>query len=125
MTLREAAAPPTFVQSHKVPSVYRSSDHGGQGTIAFRRLLDHGAFASAIDFVDFSVIPSGSTIGRHEHVGTEEIYAVFSGTPQVTVNGETRRLARGDIAVVRAGEWHELVNDCDEPVEIFVFQVHV
>jgi mannose-6-phosphate isomerase-like protein (cupin superfamily) len=116
---------PAFVRSADVPATTRTGDHGGVGSISFRRLLDAAAFASAIDFVDVSVIPPGSAIGRHDHLQNEEVYFVFSGSPKVTIDGDTRRLSRGDISIVRSGQWHELVNDTAEPVEIFVVQVHV
>jgi quercetin dioxygenase-like cupin family protein len=41
----------------------------------------------------------------------------------VRVDGFERRLQRGDVAVVRSGQWHELVNDTSSSVEIFVIQV--
>jgi glyoxylate utilization-related uncharacterized protein len=114
-----------FVRLADVPAIVLIADHGGLGPIAFRRLLTDCAFASAIDFVDLSVIPPGSAIGAHEHLDTEELYFIMAGTPLVTVNGDCRRLSRGDLSVVRSGQRHELVNDTAEPVEIFVVQVRV
>jgi mannose-6-phosphate isomerase-like protein (cupin superfamily) len=83
--------------------------------IEFRRLLTRSDFATPVDFVDFTVIPPGSTIGLHDHHGNEEIYFIVSGQPRVAVNGEEIRL--------HSGQAHELVNDTDENVEMFVIQV--
>jgi mannose-6-phosphate isomerase-like protein (cupin superfamily) len=58
-------------------------------------------------------------------VQTEELYYIVDGTPIVTVDGDSRRLSRGDVSVVRSGQWHELVNDTAQAVEIFVVQVRV
>jgi mannose-6-phosphate isomerase-like protein (cupin superfamily) len=91
--------------------------------IEFRRLLTRSDFATPVDFVDFTVIPPGSTIGLHDHHGNEEIYFIVSGQPRVAVNGEEIRLERGSIAVVHSGQAHQLVNDTDENVEMFVIQV--
>jgi mannose-6-phosphate isomerase-like protein (cupin superfamily) len=121
----EAAPQPAFVRHGDRPPIRRQAEHGGLGEIAFRRLLAAGAFSSAIDFVDASVIMPGSTIGRHQHVQTEELYYIVDGTPIVTVDGDSRRLSRGDVSVVRSGQWHELVNDTAQAVEIFVVQVRV
>ena len=123
--MNDLASIPSFVQLADISPTTWSADHGGVGAIAFRRLLTDTAFASAIDFVDVSVIPPASTIGKHEHHNSEELYFIASGAPLVTVNGNSRRLTRGDVSVVRSGEWHELVNDTAEPVEIFVVQVHL
>ncbi len=112
-----------FVRLTDVAPITRIAEHGGSGSISFRRLLADAAFTSAIDFVDVSVIAPGSTIGRHEHHQTEELYLIAAGMPLVTVNGECRRLNAGDVSVVRSGQWHELVNDTEQPVQIFVIQV--
>lgn len=111
-----------FVSTHCVEPIHRNSEHGGTGPINFRRLLKGSDFASSIDFVDYSSIPPGSTIGRHDHFGTEELYYVVAGTPIVGVDGVHRRLEPGDVAVVRSGQWHELINDTDQTVTIFVVQ---
>jgi len=114
-----------FVRIADVTSQVRQADHGGTGPIFFRRLLDAAAFQSAIDFIDYSTIPPGSSIGRHEHDGNEEMYFIAAGAPLMTVDGRTRRLAAGDISIVRSGQWHQLVNDTTEPVDILVVQVRL
>lgn len=108
-----------------VPAVHRLREHDGFGPIAFRRMFDASAFSSPIDFVDVTVVPPGSTIGKHAHLGTEEIYIILAGTPIVEVDGDARRLAPGDVSVVRSGSSHSLVNDTDANVRIGVVQVRV
>jgi mannose-6-phosphate isomerase-like protein (cupin superfamily) len=114
-----------FASVNDVEPCERWNDHGGQGPIAFRRIFQESDFESAIDFIDYTVIPPGSAIGRHEHHGNEEVYFVASGSPLMRVNGQARRLYGGSFSVVRSGEWHELVNDTCANVEILVFQVHL
>jgi mannose-6-phosphate isomerase-like protein (cupin superfamily) len=105
--------------------VLRQNEHGGFGPITFRRILREDEFATNIDFVDATIIPSGSTIGRHEHADSEELYLIIKGSPLMRVQGEERRLSPGCISIVRPGESHELVNDTLDDVEIFVVQVHL
>ena len=114
-----------YVSLTDVESVERSAEHGGCGSITFRRLLDASAFAAPVDFVDFTIVPPGSSIGRHSHHGNEELYFVVSGTPLMRVSGRERRVSRGTVAVVHNDGWHELVNDTSENVEILVVQVRV
>jgi quercetin dioxygenase-like cupin family protein len=114
-----------FASIDSVDAVERWNDHGGQGSILFRRIFEESDFNCAIDFVDYTIIPPGSTIGRHEHHGNEEIYFVVSGSPLMRVKDETSRLCSGSFSVVRSGEWHELVNDTASKVEILVVQVHL
>jgi mannose-6-phosphate isomerase-like protein (cupin superfamily) len=113
-----------FVSTQEVPAIAREREHGGSGPIEFRRMLECDDFATNIDFVDYTVIPAGSTIGRHIHTGNEELYFISAGNPLVCVDGTARRANAGSIVVVHSGEWHELVNDTDQAVAIFVIQVH-
>jgi mannose-6-phosphate isomerase-like protein (cupin superfamily) len=128
MNSETASAAPqraAFIRATDFPPIHREAEHGGRGPLNFRRLASGDAFDSPIDFVDFTVVPPGSTIGRHEHVGNEEIYFIVAGTPLVIADGQQRRLKRGDVSVVRSFGSHELINDCNEPVEIFVVQVSI
>jgi mannose-6-phosphate isomerase-like protein (cupin superfamily) len=112
-----------FVSSDDVAPIHRADEHGGSGPIVFRRLMASGEFETNIDFLDLTVIPPGSTIGRHEHSGSEELYFIVNGAPLMRVDGTERRLRRSDVTVVRSGGWHELINDTQADVEIFVVQV--
>ena len=114
-----------FVSSNDVAQVHRAAEHGGVGPITFRRLMASVDFATNVDFLDLTIVPPGSTIGRHRHSGNEEFYFIVNGAPLMRVDGEERRIRRSDIAVVHSGEWHELINDTEDDVEIFVVQVRM
>ena len=107
----------------EVEPLERQNEHGGERQIYLRRLCSAQDYRTPIDFVDFTVIPPKSTIGWHSHHGNEETYFIAFGSPLVKVEEEQRRLSRGDIAVVREGQSHQLINDTQEDVEILVFQV--
>ena len=112
-----------FVSLKDVSPRTLHGNHDGNGPIAFRRLLDESDFSSPIDFVDFTIIPPGSTIGTHRHVGNDEIYFIVQGRPRVAVDGNERRLEPGAVAIVRSGQTHCLVNDSSDEVKILVIQV--
>lgn len=107
------------------PAIVRSGEHGGTGPLRFRRLWDSSDFEAPIDFIDFTVVPPGTVIGKHFHLGNEEAYFVASGRPLMRTDGSVERLERGDVSVVHSGQWHELENDTEEDVEILVFQVSI
>jgi quercetin dioxygenase-like cupin family protein len=107
----------------ELPPITRIAEHGGSGPILFRRLLESTAFEAPVDFVDYTIIPPGTVIGRHQHVGNEEMYFVLAGRPLVTVESDAQRLATGSLSVVRNGQSHELINDTTEDVTILVVQV--
>ncbi|HKW45751.1 MAG TPA: cupin domain-containing protein [Candidatus Eremiobacteraceae bacterium] len=113
----------SFALLEDVDPIHRSGEHGGTGPIVFRRMLAAGGFATNIDFLDVTTVPSGSTIGKHYHSGNDEVYFIASGSPLVRVDGDEKRLSKGAIAIVQSDGWHELVNDTPDPVEIFVVQV--
>lgn len=115
----------SYVSLSDIPAIERSQEHGGWGSITFRRLLDSGHFQTPVDFVDFTIVPPGSSIGRHTHRGSEELYFIASGTPLMRVSGQERRISRGSVAFVHNDGWHELVNDTSENVEILVIQVRL
>jgi quercetin dioxygenase-like cupin family protein len=112
-----------FVSVDDMPAIERCNEHNGTGPIRFRRILDGSEFESPLDFVDYTCILPGSTIGRHEHHANEEIYFIARGTPLMRVDGEESRLAPGSFSIVRSGEWHELINDTSTDVEILVWQI--
>jgi len=106
-------------------AVRRDAEHGGAGPISFRRLMDESQFASGLDFVDYTVIPAGSSIGKHFHVDTEEFYFVVDGTALININGREHRSGPGTLAVVRSGQWHSLTNHTHTDVTILVVQARV
>ena len=115
----------SFTHLNEIPPTTRSGEHAGIGEIHFRRLWSAEDFATPIDFLDFTIIPPQSTIGWHPHKGNEEAYFIVAGAPLVRVEQNLRRLAKGDVSVVRSGQSHELINDTEENVEILVFQVRI
>jgi glyoxylate utilization-related uncharacterized protein len=116
---------PNFADIAETPPIHRSGEHAGVGPILFRRMLSGSDFDTPIDFVDFTIIPPGSSIGPHRHHGNEELYFVVSGNPLITAQGETRRCNPGSLSLVRDGGWHELINDTDGEVRILVVQVRL
>jgi mannose-6-phosphate isomerase-like protein (cupin superfamily) len=115
----------SFTDLKTRPALRREAEHGGVGSISFRRLMDNFQFHSALDFVDFTVIPPGSSIGKHFHSGSEELYFVVNGEPLICVNGRDNRGKPGTLAIVRSGEWHSLINDTSSDVTILVIQARV
>jgi len=79
-------------------------------------------FSSGIDFLDYTVMPPRTTIGYHQHIGTEEVYVVLSGSGKITLNGMEKRVFPNDVIVAFDGDWHGLENDTEEDLTILVFE---
>ncbi|HVS86436.1 MAG TPA: cupin domain-containing protein [Gaiellaceae bacterium] len=58
-----------------------------------------------------ATLEPGQATERHYHGRTEEIYVVTKGSGSLEIDGETKRLARGEAALIPAGAWHTFEND--------------
>lgn len=97
--------------------------HGGVGTVRVSRPLVADDFVGTWHFVDYAVLPPGSSIGRHRHGADEELYLILEGEGLMTVDGEEHRVGKGDLILNRPGGEHGLVNDGDGDLAIFVVEV--
>lgn len=84
---------------------------GGSGKVTFYDWLlpeeapGHGRLFSKL------VIPSGSSIGYHEHYGEWEAFYVLEGQATVDDNGEKVVLSAGDMHMCVNGDGHETRNE--------------
>jgi len=97
--------------------------HGGEGRIRWRRALDAAAFASPCNFVDYAVLPPGTSIGVHRHGRDEELYLVLEGTGVMHQDGAEFQVGPGSLVVNRAGGSHGLRNDGAVPLRLFVVEI--
>jgi quercetin dioxygenase-like cupin family protein len=95
--------------------------HDGVGVVHAARLVER--CDTALRFVDRAVIDPGASIGLHRHGADEEIYVVVTGTGTMTVDGETRTVAPGDVVINPPHGVHGLVNTGDQPLMIVVVDV--
>lgn len=100
------------------------SAHDGEGKISFRRVEDEG-YKSAINFLDYTIMPPHTSIGYHQHIGNEETYIVLSGTGMIKINDIERRVNEKDVIIANDGDWHGLVNDSNENLELLVFEGNI
>ena len=117
---------PTFINTGQlIKENLRSvvSMNGGKDTVLYRRALGPGAFESNWAFFDHLLIPVGSTVGRHNHAGVDEVYFVIKGKGKVYVNDEVADVAYGDAVPVRAGEIHSLESSATEPLEVVIYGI--
>ncbi len=97
--------------------------HGGEGDIKCKRVFDAEAFEGTWNFVDYAVLPPGTSIGLHTHGRDEEIYLVLAGEGLMHLDGREFRVRPGSVIRNLAGGTHGLMNDGEEEVKIFVVEV--
>ena len=101
----------------------QESSHAGEGPVELYEIWAKTDFDSNVDFIDRVVIPPGSSVGYHRHGDNEEMYIVLEGTALMTIDGEQRRISRGDMILNPAGGEHGLVNDSGKNIDLLVIQV--
>lgn len=109
-----------FLTSELTPLV---GCHDGVGVLRHCGLFSSRDLSSAISFVNYTVLPPGTSIGDHTHGADEELYVVLEGTGELTVDGETRSITQGDIHLNKPGGTHGLRNASQADVRVLVIGV--
>jgi mannose-6-phosphate isomerase-like protein (cupin superfamily) len=99
--------------------------HEGQGYIQFNRVFQSEEFESPWHFVDYAVIPPGSSIGEHRHGADEEMYFVLEGRAIMRINDQDYEVKPGDLILNRSGWKHGLRNESSNDVKILVVEVGI
>lgn len=99
------------------------SCHGGIGTIKEVNLYKRGEFETNLKFINYEVMPVGTSIGVHKHGDDEEVYVILEGRGLMIVDGEERQVSAGDVIVNRPFGAHGLTNNGDEDLKVLVFEV--
>lgn len=100
------------------------SAHSGIGTVSFARIAGASDLCGSCNFIDYVLLPPGTSIGEHLHgQDEEEFYLVLSGSGEMRRNGELFRVHAGDLIRNPPGGRHGLTNDGKEVLRIFVFEV--
>jgi len=100
--------------------------HNGVGEILFRRIATSANISSACNFIDFTTMPPGTTIGEHSHSDREEeYYLVLRGRGTMQQSGEEFEVGPGDLIRNPPGGTHSLQNTGNEDLQMFVFEVQV
>lgn len=99
--------------------------HEGEGHIRFNRVFDEHAFRGPWNFVDYAVLPPGTSIGIHTHGENEELYLVLEGEGLMHLDGYEFPVKAGSVILNKPGGTHGLKNNGDKPLKIFVTEVRV
>lgn len=101
------------------PSKYRSakSVHGGPGQLDYTSLLDAHSLDTNLFFLHRGILQPKGGIGAHFHNQCEEMFVIFDGEAQFTIDGRTSILKGPAGAPVRMGHSHAIYNHTDKPVQ--------
>lgn len=106
--------------SHTNPDNYRPSPrvHGGPGQLNYMSLFSGTTgLDTNLWFLHRGTIDPKSGIGGHFHNYCEEMFVIFDGEAQFTIDGRTSVLQAPAGAPTRMGHWHAIYNHTDKPVQ--------
>jgi len=105
--------------AHNDPSKYHHSPavHDGAGSLDYMALFSYDTLNTNLFFLHRGVINPKSGIGAHFHNQCEEMFVIFEGEAQFTIDGRTSTLKAPAGAICRAGHSHAIYNATDKPVQ--------
>jgi mannose-6-phosphate isomerase-like protein (cupin superfamily) len=103
---------------HTDPAMYRPSKavHDGAGEMAYQALLDYHSLDTNLYFLHRGVIKPKSGIGHHFHNRCEEMFLIFDGEAQFTIDGRTSQLKAPVGVPCRMTHAHGIYNPTDKEV---------
>src|SRR5260370_16600671 len=91
--------------------------------MACETLLPGNALTTNLDFMHRCQIMPGGGLGHHFHNQCEEMFIVFDGQAEFTIDGHTSVLKGTVGAPCRMGHSHAIYNPSDKPVEFMNINV--
>ncbi|HEV2273402.1 MAG TPA: cupin domain-containing protein [Acidobacteriaceae bacterium] len=119
-------APETLAQriGHTDPSKYtRSRSHNSAGDMACELLVPPTEMDVNLNFLHRCEIMPGGGVGHHFHNTNEEMFVIFDGQAEFTIDGRTSVLQGTVGAPCRMGHSHAIYNPSDKPVEFMNINV--
>ena len=105
--------------AHTDPAKYNQGKnvHKGAGELHYMGLLDATALNTKFLFLHRGQLQPGGGIGNHFHHTIEEMYVIFNGEAEFTIDGRTSTLKGPAAAPCKMGQAHAIYNASDKPVE--------
>ena len=105
--------------AHTDPAKYRPAKavHGGAGQMDNMALLDAHSLDTNLYFLHRGILEPKSGIGHHFHNQCEEMFVIFDGEAQFTIDGRTSVLKGPAGALCRMGHSHATYNATEKPVQ--------
>ena len=105
--------------AHTDPAKYRpvQAVHGGAGQVEIMVMLDAHSLDTNLFFLHRGVLEPKSGIGHHFHNQCEEMFVIFDGEAQFTIDGRTSVLKGPAGALCRMGHSHAIYNATEKPVQ--------
>lgn len=97
--------------------------HGGSGLLEKVRAFSSCDFETSLAFIDYVIVPPGTTIGYHKHGDDEEVYFIIEGNGIMRDENSEVAVKKGDVVVNPRNGSHGLYNNSGDNIVILVFDV--
>ncbi len=97
--------------------------HHGAGRFMGMFVLDSHALDANLQFVHRAIIEPKSSAGHHFHNTIEEMFVIFDGEAQFTIDGRTSLLKAPVAVLCPKGHSHAIYNPTDKPIQWLCIQV--
>ncbi len=109
-------------RANEIPSATLSNVRGGEGELFLEYLATpEEMYDHASSFCKATLYP-GSSIGKHQHIGNEEIFYILSGTAEYIDDDETYQIGPGDVTICQDQHFHGMTNNSQENV-VYIAEV--
>ena len=110
---------------HNNPSNYRqlSAVHAGAGQMKFAGLIGSQILGTNFLYLHAGEIPVKAGIGQHFHHTIEEMYVIFDGEAEFTVNGHTSKIKGPAVVPCKMGDAHGIYNSSGKTLRWLNFAV--
>ncbi|HVG15758.1 MAG TPA: cupin domain-containing protein [Chitinophagaceae bacterium] len=110
---------------HNNPSNYRqlSAVHAGAGQMKFAGLIGSQTLSNNFLYLHAGEIPDKAGIGQHFHHTIEEMYVIFDGEGEFTVNGHTSKIKGPAVVPCKMGDAHGIYNSSGKTLRWLNFAV--
>ena len=105
---------PVFGRDNPSKYVETKNCHHGPGSLKAMTLLGQDIFETNIYFFSKGILEPKCGIGEHIHRDTEEMFFIFGGPAEFTVNGHTALLPSGSCVACPMGTSHGVYNNSDK-----------
>jgi mannose-6-phosphate isomerase-like protein (cupin superfamily)/heme-degrading monooxygenase HmoA len=115
---------PQFVSSQLKKGLLKpgSTSYTGNGVL-YRRILGPEIFSTNWNHVDHVVVPAGSTGGRVQPAGVDEVYYVIKGAGTIATGSDSAMINADDSFFSSSGENFRFSNNAREDLELLVIGI--
>ena len=96
----------------------RANMRGGEGEITIQHCFKKDEFTAQSRLCAKLTVPSGASIGTHQHDGEDEVYIILKGTGLLDDGSTKTEVSEGDAILTGNGESHAIANNGSEPLEL-------